>query len=274
MIIDAAGVRLVANSADVGAHAAADKFFWLDILGADAAAHVPYLRQAGLEAVDIAWGLRFGQTGRMHIGGQKIRAVTWIGDRAGDLIEIHVIGRPKRLITIWRGEASTLEDIRRQFAERVGGFGDNVYLSAGILLQLLLGTLDNVIESFDAKLDDLRQCMDRGPDSADFAQLARRLQSLQSISAGFSRYSGAVRSATVGVETLPGIDHLGAAELDDYVERVEDVEDQLYERRRWLSDIMHDFATELAEKQGEQINRPGVHAEFGLGQRRRESSKG
>ena len=51
------------------------------------------------------------------------------------------------------------------------------------------------------------------------------------------------------------MDDLSAAELDDYVERVEDVEDQLYERRRWLSDIMHDFATELAEKQGEQINR-------------------
>jgi magnesium transporter len=184
-----------------------------------------------------------------------MRAVTWIGDRAGNLIEIHVIGRPKCLITVWRGDASTLEDIRHQFAERVAGFGDNVYLSTGILLQLLLGTLDSVIEGFDAKLDDLRQCLDQRSESTDFGQSARRLQSLQSISAGFSRYSGAVRSATVGVETVPGMDDLGAAELDDYVERVEDVEDQLYERRRWLSDIMHDFATELAEKQGEQINR-------------------
>ena len=95
MIIDAASVRLVADSADVAARAATDKFFWLDIFGADAAMHEAYLRQAGLDAVDVAWALRFGQTGRMHIGGHKMRAVTWIGDRTANLIEIHVIGRPK-----------------------------------------------------------------------------------------------------------------------------------------------------------------------------------
>jgi Mg2+ and Co2+ transporter CorA len=36
---------------------------------------------------------------------------------------------------------------------------------------------------------------------------------------------------------------------------VEDVQEQLQERRRWMSDIVHDAANALTQRQGEQINR-------------------
>jgi Mg2+ and Co2+ transporter CorA len=36
---------------------------------------------------------------------------------------------------------------------------------------------------------------------------------------------------------------------------IEDVEEQIYERRRWMSDMMHDYATAIAQRQGERINR-------------------
>src|ERR1700677_3879317 len=51
------------------------------------------------------------------------------------------------------------------------------------------------------------------------------------------------------------MDPRGAEELNEYAEQVEDVEEQLYERRRWMSDMMHDYATAIAQRQGEQINR-------------------
>jgi CorA-like Mg2+ transporter protein len=51
------------------------------------------------------------------------------------------------------------------------------------------------------------------------------------------------------------MDARGAEELNDYVEQVEDIGEQLDERRKWMSDILHDFATNIAQKQGEQINR-------------------
>ena len=124
-----------------------------------------------------------------------------------------------------------------------------------ILLQLLIGTLDHALQGLDAALDELRARLDKGPPTADFAQLGHRLQKLQSIMASFNRYSSAVRSAIVGIEAVPGMDDRGAAELNEYAEQVEDVEQQIYERRRWLSDILHDSATAIAERQGEQINR-------------------
>jgi Mg2+ and Co2+ transporter CorA len=51
------------------------------------------------------------------------------------------------------------------------------------------------------------------------------------------------------------VDARGAAELNDYVKQVEDIEEQLYQRGRWMSDIADDFATEIAQRQGDQINR-------------------
>ena len=73
--------------------------------------------------------------------------------------------------------------------------------------------------------------------------------------ATFNRYSSAVQAAIVGIEAVPGMDEAGAAELNEYAEQVEDVEHQIYERRRWLSDIMHDNAMAIAQRQAEQIGR-------------------
>ena len=85
--------------------------------------------------------------------------------------------------------------------------------------------------------------------------ITKSLQKLQTFAASFSRYASAVRSATVSVETVPGAGARGAAELNDYAEQVEDFEEQLFERRQWMSDVTHDFATAVAQRQGEQINR-------------------
>jgi hypothetical protein len=72
--------------------------------------------------------------------------------------------------------------------------------------------------------------------------LAQRLEGLQSIAASFNRYLGSVRAATTGIETAHGAGDRGAAELNDYVDQVEDVEQQLFERRQWMSNIIHDFS--------------------------------
>jgi Mg2+ and Co2+ transporter CorA len=255
MIADASGVRKADDPAEVRKQASGDQFFWLDIVGGEGPTRSGLLSELGLESGDIAWALRFGQTGRMNIGRQRLRAVTWLAEPSGALVEIHVICWGRCIVTIWSGDASSLDEIRQQFAERVCGFAKNLYHAAAILLQLLLTTLDHAIRSMDSTLDNLRFRLDKDSRSTDYALLGRRLQKLQSVAASFDRYSSAVRSAIVGIETVTGVDALAAAELDDYAEQVEDVEEQLYERRRWMSDMMHDFATAIAQRQGEQINR-------------------
>ncbi len=89
----------------------------------------------------------------------------------------------------------------------------------------------------------------------DYSLITRELQRVQVFTANFSRYSSAARSAMVGVETVPNVSARAAEELNDYVDLVEDFEEQLYERRRWLSDVTHDFANAIAQRQSDQISR-------------------
>jgi Mg2+ and Co2+ transporter CorA len=253
-IVDISGLGPAKGAPDVRDRVDAQRFFWLDLVGDDPA-RAAYLGALDLENVDVGWALRFGQAGRMHIARERLRAVTWIGQPNGGLAEIHIVGCPRGLVTIWNGDSATLDDIRQQFAERIAGFERNFYQAAGILLQLLLGTLDHVIRGMDLVFDELRTRLDKDPHSLDFTLLARRQQRMQSIVGSFDRYSSSVRSAIVGVETISGVDASAAAELNDYAEQVEDVEEQLYERRRWMSDMTHDYSAALAQRQSEQINR-------------------
>jgi Mg2+ and Co2+ transporter CorA len=255
MIIDASGARPVTDALEVGKQVAAGRLFWLDIPGGDPSARHAFLTEAGLDAADAAWALRFGQAGRMYIGGGGLRTATRIADRAGNLIELHLIGRENCITTVWSGDPAALDDIRRQFAERLGGFENNLYEATGILLQLLLGTLGSALEVIDMKLDSFRLALGKRTGAPDPATLAQRLQALQSAAASFNRYLGSVRTATTGIERVLGAGVRGAVELNDYADQVEDVEQQLFERRQRMSNIIHDFSDEIARKQGEQINR-------------------
>jgi Mg2+ and Co2+ transporter CorA len=255
MIVDKLGVRPVATAADLREYMTGAKFFWLDIFGGDAAARNELLGRLSLDAADMAWAVRFGQTGRLYIGRDKLRAVTWMADAQGNLSEIHVLSSPRYVLTVWEGDAAALDEIRQLFGERAEGLEKSHFAAAALLLQLLIGTLAHTMRSFDLSLDKLRMTLDHDPDSADVTALSRRLQILQTITSSFNRYSSAVRSAIVGIESVSGMDEHGAAELNDYADQVEDFEEQLHERRRWMSDIMHDSAMAIAQRQAEQINR-------------------
>jgi Mg2+ and Co2+ transporter CorA len=255
MVVDRFGVRMTANAADIREQTRAAKFFWLDIFGGNDLTRSELLGGLGLDPSDINWAVRFGQAGRLYIGRDKLRAVTWMADAAGNLCEIHVLSSPQCILTIWQGDAAALDEIRQQFGERCDGFEKSHFAAAGLLLQLLVGTLDHAIRNLDRSLDHLRSSLDRDAEAADLALLWRRLQKLQTLMASFNRYSSAVRSAIVGIETVTGMDARGAEELNDYADQVEDFEHQIYERRRWMSDIMHDNAMAVAQRQAEQINR-------------------
>lgn len=255
MIVDVTGVRPAPSLDAVREQLKAGRFFWLDVYAGDDSTRSLHLSELGLESTDVARALRFGQAGRMHIGRDKLRAVTWLAEPNGVLVEVHVICWRQCIMTVWSGDATTLDDIRQQFAERISGFESSLFHAAGILLQLLLGTLDHAVRDLDLVLDQMRMQLDKNSRSIDFALLTRRLQRLQSVVGSFDRYNSAVRSAIVGIEAVPDMDARGAAELNEYAEQVEDVEGQFYERRRWMSDMMHDYATAIAQRQGEQINR-------------------
>jgi len=230
-------------------------FFWLDIFGGDGAARTDLLNQLRLEAADVNWMQRFGQTSRMTFGRRGLRAVTWLVGRPGGLVEVHLLSCERFIVTLREGDGGGLEDVRQRFSTRIGYLDQSPYQAAGILLQLLLGTLDLAIAELDSKLSGLQARLTQDPHAFDIAALATWRDKCQSLWSRFERYCSFVRSAVVGVEVIPGMDQRGAIELNDYAEQVEDVEHRLHERNQWLANIMRDYAASIAQQQSEQISR-------------------
>jgi Mg2+ and Co2+ transporter CorA len=254
MVVDAAGVRPLTS--DVDGQDVATTFCWVDVFGGEDSERKTLLTELGLDDAELAAAVRLGQAGRMVVGRRRLRAVTWLAEPSGQLIEIHLLCSQRGIVTVWRGNPSALDDVRQHFAERIGGVEKSPYQAAGMLLQLLLGTLDHAVRDLDARLENVRVRLDQGgAGSVDLAPLVAQRQELQGAWINFNRYSSAVRAAIVGIEAVPGVDARAAAELNDYAEQVEDIEEQLLERRRWMTEIMHDSATAIAQRQGEQINR-------------------
>ena len=255
-VVNVDGTKQLTHASELRELIAAGKFFWIDIVGADEAARGVFLRELCFEPAEVAWAQRFGQSGRMVISRQRLRVATWVADATGrNLIEMHALGSSKCLATIWEGEANLFNDIREHFAERAAELAKSPRAAAAIVLQLLLGTLHNAISEIDARLEALRTQLREQSNRVDFSALAARVQRLQSAWSNIDRYASAVRTAIVGVEALPDMDMRAAAELNDYADQVEDVEHRLQERARWGAEIIQDYATAIAQRQGEQISR-------------------
>jgi Mg2+ and Co2+ transporter CorA len=234
---------------------AAGKVFWLDFVGHLDEAGLGMLRRVGIDDADLTWLTRFGQSGRMMLTRQRFRVVTWLAHGPKKLIEIHVLCTGHCLLTLWDDDPQLLQGIREHFAERAARLEKSPYQAMAILLELMLGTIHGAIDQFDEDVSALTRQLQSTSPSVDLPAVAAQMQTLQSTWASVERYSSGVRTALVGVEVLPGVDAASAAELNDYAEEVEDVEQRLQDRLRWASQTMQDYASSLAQRQGEQIDR-------------------
>lgn len=254
-IIDVAGVQQVASVTDLGKRISARRLFWLDICGVEPSVATKYLVTMGVDDSGIARALRFGQAGRMAIGRQGIGAVTWVGAAPNDLIELHFRSSSTYIFTIWNGDPRVLDEARRDFADRVAGVQDSPYHAAAIVLQLLHGTLLRALAGLDETIHALSTQVRDQPGSIKYADISRKLKSLRMAWLKLERYAAVVRSATVGVAAIPGIDERGVDELDQYADLIEDAANRLSERVDWGSVVAQDYKAALAQWQSQQINR-------------------
>jgi Mg2+ and Co2+ transporter CorA len=249
------GVKMLETGADLRQLLDSENLFWIDIVGGEKRRQIDLLQQLDLEETDIEWAQRFGQVGRISISREKLRSVTWLAKSANDLCEIHLLRSRNFILTIWEGDATTLDGALVHFAERAEQLQTSPYRAAAIVLQLLLGTLHRAISDLDVQFQVIQSRLENEPITVDFKTLTIRIQRLHSTWANFDRYSSAVKSATVGIEALPGIDSRGAAELNDYVDQVEDVEQRLHERYQWAMESIQHYTAAIAQRQSEQISR-------------------
>jgi hypothetical protein len=144
--------------------------------------------------------LQFGQTGRISIGSEGIRTVTWVAAPRNELIELHFRSAGRCICTIWNGAPGICDAANRQFADRVRAIEASPFHAAAIVLQLLLGTLFLEIGGVDEAINALSQQVRERPDQVKIDEVSRERDRLRSIWLRLERYDAAVSSATVGVE--------------------------------------------------------------------------
>lgn len=255
-LVTAGGVTWDADAGEVRDLLSGAEFFWLDLIGGDAAARAPWLALLELDAGDAAWLQRFGQAGRVSFDQRRLRAATWLSEGAGQgLTEVHVLGSRRCALTLWTGTPSALDGVRQRLVDTLSTRPDSASAVVAVLLQLLLSTLHDAMSAVDAQLETLQRELAQRPASIDYARMSAQTRRLQSIWAEVERYSQAVKSAMIGVEGLSAVDARGAEALASYAEQVEDLESRLKERSQWGAEMQRDYATAVAHGQSLQISR-------------------
>src|SRR5262249_43232853 len=99
VVVEAAGIHPLTAGADISKQVAT--LCWMDVFGGEETERRSLLTRLEMADADIASLLRFGQTGRMVVGRQRLRAVTWLAEPSGKLIEVHVHCTQERMVTVW-----------------------------------------------------------------------------------------------------------------------------------------------------------------------------
>jgi Mg2+ and Co2+ transporter CorA len=254
IVTSAAGIRRVETANGVGEALSTGAPCWIDIVGSDPVMQATLVRALGLDPADETWILRFAQAGRMLLSQRKLRAVTWASDRQLGHTEIHLLQTQQMIVTVWAGDATALDDLRRQFTDRAAGLAGSPLGAAAIVLQLLLATLYKAVDDIDASLERLLRQYEAHPGSVKLSTLTQGFQRLRSFLVDIDRYGSTVRLAVAGVEALPGIDARAAQELNDYADQVEDVSARLQQRNEWAADITQSYVGTIAERQATRIS--------------------
>jgi hypothetical protein len=118
VIADPTWVRPVTTTTDLRDLVANIDFYWLDVSVRDETVRNDALAQLGLEASDVSWASRFGQSPGMVIDRRGLRAVTWLAEAARDVAEVHVLCSPRGVVTVWSGDPAALGEARAHFAYR------------------------------------------------------------------------------------------------------------------------------------------------------------
>src|SRR5262249_14883117 len=129
------------------------------------------------------------------------------------------------------------------------------YWAATVLMELVLETLDEATSDLDGTLQKLREQIERRVPSIDLGSFTSRLDELQTIWSRMDRYSSAVRTAIVAVDAVTQIGEHAATQLKDYADRVDDIERRLHGRYQRGMGLLQNYATAIAQRQSDQINR-------------------
>lgn len=245
------------TAADARGRAPDAAFAWIDVRaeGSDDHDAAELLRALGIGDLEVAAALRTGVAGTFQAYGAGIVAVTWAADPDVDgVVEVHLAWDPTRLITVRFGGDHTLTTIQHELARRSQTLFAHPPTVFGIVLQLLLASVDRRLTRLRERLDETDEAIIEQPRSELLGDLRAIRRSMVPMARRFPSYADTLQAALVDPSTLPGMDDNGVQHLRSYVSECNDTLQRLNDLADGLRSAVQDYQTEMGSQQGNRID--------------------
>jgi Mg2+ and Co2+ transporter CorA len=232
-------------------------FRWIDIKanGEHDAEVSGLLTGWGFTTADIAYALRSDTAGVFEVLDSRIVGTTWVaGDDVGTLAEVHFSWDPQTLITVRFGGDAAIQEASRSVAAAQGNLFRQPATALGVLLQMLLSSVNREVTTMGEQLDNLDGAIIETPHPLQLNQLRAMRGMIIPMSRRFEPYADAVSQTLVDPAVLPGMDTAGVAHLQAYSVRLGDVVARIGDLTDQLRNCAQDFQTEIGNQQGNRIN--------------------
>lgn len=232
-------------------------FAWIDIRAddpndADARAALAGL---GMTEVMVNVALRQQVAGMLREYDGQLVCSTWMAAPAAETpIEVHLSWTPQRLVTVRFNGDDAMSAIQLVTTNRGKNLFDQPAVVPGVVLQLMLASIDRQLTSIDLRLSDLDSRIIEDARQEQLVELRSLRTSLTPFARRFPAYADSLDETLVDPTTLPGMDATGAAQLKAYATHVRDTVARLGDLGDALRNCAQDYQTEIGNRQGNRID--------------------
>ena len=247
----------VFTAAQAAARTTAAPFAWIDIRAddpEDAEARAT-LAALGMNEFMVNIAMRRQIAGMLREYDGQLVCSTWMADPASDTpIEVHLSWTPRRMLTVRFSGDAAMSEIQQLAAGREGNLFERTAEVPGVVLKLMLASIDRQLTAIELRLTDLDSRIIENAQQSQLTELRSQRASLMPFARRFPAYADTLNETLVDPATLPGMDTEGAAQLQAYATHVRDTVARLGDLGDALRNCAQDYQTEIGNRQGNRID--------------------
>ncbi|MFI0432579.1 MAG: CorA family divalent cation transporter [Candidatus Nanopelagicales bacterium] len=216
---------------------------------------VPMLTALGYSDVMIQYAERTDSMGMFSAFDGRIVGATWAVDAgSSDLQLVHFAWDKAGIVTVRFGADRAMDGVRRIVEERGMTLFGRPTVVPGVLLQLVLATVDRHLTSVGEAIDDVDSAIIEKVEPNQLGQLRALRTTVAPMVRRFPVYADNLSEALVDPTSLPGMDAQGAQYLQAYSDHFKDLVGRVGDAEDSLRNAAQDFQTEMGNQQGNRIN--------------------
>jgi Mg2+ and Co2+ transporter CorA len=242
---------------DARALSSTTPYAWIDVVtDGDDPEVLALLKQMGFTEIVAAYTTRTYSSGMFQVFGENMLGSTFAAaDHEQDPpVLIHCLWNSGCFVTVRRGADKALEralrDIKTRSEELFGSPGP----VPGILMQLILDSLDRQLTSLQTEIGLLDGEIIVTSHPKQLTQLQQLRTTVEALGTTIPTYSGNIRESLVDPSSLPGIDSAGVHALQTYAACVTDVEQRVVSVAANIRSAIQDYESQVSTAQGNRIN--------------------